>query len=175
MQEILINLNEIEYKASIDRNNSSILELNGKKFHIEILKRHSKNVYSFLINNRIFQVELNIKSQNPSQVFIDGFNFDINITDETQKLIKKFVVRSDGVESGALLKIKAPMPGMVIKILVNEGAEVNKGDKLIIIEAMKMENALISTLDGVVKKINAKENTPVEKDSILIEIEPHKT
>ncbi len=67
--------------------------------------------------------------------------------------------------------VKAPMPGMVLKILVTPGQQVNKGDALIILEAMKMENLLKAAAAGTVKSIKAIEKTAVEKGAILIEME----
>ena len=67
--------------------------------------------------------------------------------------------------------VKAPMPGMVLKILVTPGQQVNKGDALIILEAMKMENLLKAAAAGTVKAIKATEKTAVEKGAILIEME----
>ncbi len=61
------------------------------------------------------------------------------------------------------------MPGMVLNILVKEGDEVKKGDTLLILEAMKMENSLKATADGVIKKIVAVKGTAVEKNQILIQ------
>ncbi len=67
--------------------------------------------------------------------------------------------------------IKAPMPGMVLKVLVEPGQQINKGDGLIILEAMKMENILKATVSATVKSIKAIERTAVEKGAILIELE----
>jgi len=64
------------------------------------------------------------------------------------------------------------MPGMVVKILVEPGVEVHKGDSLMIVEAMKMENALKSPIRGKVKSIKVNEGEAVEKDALLMEIEP---
>ncbi len=66
--------------------------------------------------------------------------------------------------------IKAPMPGMVLKILVEPGQQIKKGDGLIILEAMKMENILKASEDGTVKSIKAVERTAVEKGAVLIEL-----
>jgi biotin carboxyl carrier protein len=60
---------------------------------------------------------------------------------------------------------------MVLKVLVTAGQSVNKGDGLIILEAMKMENLLKATAPGVVKSIKAVERTAVEKGAVLIEME----
>lgn len=66
--------------------------------------------------------------------------------------------------------IKAPMPGKLIDILVREGSDILRGEPLVILEAMKMQNEILSPVNGTVSKIIAKPNTNVMKDDILIEI-----
>jgi biotin carboxyl carrier protein len=61
------------------------------------------------------------------------------------------------------------MPGMVLNVLVNEGQTVKKGDALLVLEAMKMENILKSPAEGTIKKITAVKGTAVEKNQILIQ------
>ena len=61
------------------------------------------------------------------------------------------------------------MPGMVLNILVTEGQDIKKGDPLIVLEAMKMENVLKSPTDGIVKKINVNKGIAVEKNQVLIQ------
>ena len=67
--------------------------------------------------------------------------------------------------------IKAPMPGMVLKILVTPGQQIQKGDGLVILEAMKMENILKAPVPGTVKAIKVSERVAVEKGTVLIELE----
>ncbi|NDC42459.1 MAG: biotin/lipoyl-binding protein, partial [Chitinophagia bacterium] len=67
--------------------------------------------------------------------------------------------------------IKAPMPGMVLRILVEPGQKINKGDGLIVLEAMKMENLLKATTPATVKAVKVTERTAVEKGAVLIELE----
>jgi len=68
-------------------------------------------------------------------------------------------------------KVTAFIPGTITKIYVKKGAKVKEGDKLLILEAMKMKNDLISPIDGIVKQINVKEGNRVTKQDILIELE----
>jgi biotin carboxyl carrier protein len=75
----------------------------------------------------------------------------------------------DSLASKKVNDIKAPMPGMVLNILVTEGQEVKKGDGLIVLEAMKMENILKSPTDGVIKKIAITKGVAVEKNQLLIQ------
>jgi len=84
------------------------------------------------------------------------------------------LLSSMGMEMKAghkLEPIKAPMPGMVLKILVGPGQKINKGDAMLILEAMKMENVLKAGNDATVKAIKVKEKTAVEKGAVLIELE----
>ena len=67
--------------------------------------------------------------------------------------------------------VKAPMPGLVISILVGQGQSVQKGDPLIILEAMKMENVIKASGEGVVKAVNAHKGLAVEKGHTLLEFE----
>jgi biotin carboxyl carrier protein len=62
------------------------------------------------------------------------------------------------------------MPGLVVNILVAEGDTIAKGDALLVLEAMKMENIIKSPGEGVVKKININKGQAVEKNQVLIEI-----
>jgi biotin carboxyl carrier protein len=75
----------------------------------------------------------------------------------------------DNIAAKKINDIKAPMPGMVLSVLVSEGQEVKKGDSLIVLEAMKMENILKSPADGIIKKVVANKGTAVEKNQLLIQ------
>ena len=66
-------------------------------------------------------------------------------------------------------EVKAPMPGLVLRALVEEGAAVKKGDSLLVLEAMKMENVIKSPVDAVVAKIPVKQGQAVEKNQVLIQ------
>lgn len=68
-------------------------------------------------------------------------------------------------------EVKAPMPGKVLKINVSEGDSVNEGDTVLVLEAMKMENEIITNTSGKVKKISVSVNDMVETDDILLLIE----
>ena len=102
-------------------------------------------------------------------VSVDGQQFTTAIKEPIDMLLSNM-----GLDLKAMQKaepVKAPMPGLVLKVLVTLGQEVNKGDALMILEAMKMENVLKATAAGVVKAIKVVERTAVEKGAILIEME----
>jgi biotin carboxyl carrier protein len=75
-----------------------------------------------------------------------------------------------GAQSKKGVRVKAQMPGRIIKVLVSEGEKVTKDQSLLIMEAMKMENEIKSTADAVVKSIKIQENQNVESGALLIEL-----
>jgi acetyl/propionyl-CoA carboxylase alpha subunit len=77
----------------------------------------------------------------------------------------------DNLVNVAVKELKAPMPGLVLKIEVEVGQTIKEGDTLIVLEAMKMENVLKSPTDVVIKSIGVTEGNAVEKNEVLIEFE----
>ena len=77
-----------------------------------------------------------------------------------------------GIAAAKQIKeIKAPMPGLVLEIAVRDGQEVNEGDKMLILEAMKMENSILIHANATIKKVIVKKGQAVEKGQVLIELE----
>ncbi len=74
-----------------------------------------------------------------------------------------------GLVTAKISELKAPMPGLVLKTFVEDGATVAKGDSLFILEAMKMENIIKSPADGVIKTVKVKSSDKVEKGQILLQ------
>lgn len=77
----------------------------------------------------------------------------------------------DKMLSAKVNDLKAPMPGLVLDVLVKEGQQIKKGENLLVLEAMKMENNLKAVSDAVVKKVKVGKGARVEKNEILIELE----
>lgn len=97
---------------------------------------------------------------------IDGKRAEVNLSNEMDRLLKKL-----GLENAGVLKvsdIKAPMPGLIHSIKVTEGQQVTKGDPLLILEAMKMENMIKAPADGIVGKILVKQGQSVDKGMVMI-------
>ena len=67
--------------------------------------------------------------------------------------------------------IKAPMPGMVLHVMVENGQKIKKGDAIVVLEAMKMENILKSPTDGVIKKIHVSMGDKVEKNQVMVNLD----
>jgi propionyl-CoA carboxylase alpha chain len=91
---------------------------------------------------------------------------------ETPFSLKRMKVLSSRKGKAETEYIKAPMPGKIIDVLVREGSPIIKGEAILILEAMKMQNEILSPINGTIVKISAKPNTNVMKDDLLAEIKP---
>jgi len=103
------------------------------------------------------------------QLEIEGEIFDIAIKDELDSMLDK--MGFNAASSRQIKEVKAPMPGMVLEINVQEGQEVKEGDRLLILSAMKMENSILIHADATIKKINIVAGQAVDKGQVLVELE----
>jgi biotin carboxyl carrier protein len=127
--------------------------------------------FSILINNQSYIAEiLNIDTKSKTcTVRVNQNMYEIEIADKYDQLLHQ--LGFDATSESKINHISAPMPGMVLNLLVEPGQEINKGDPVIVLEAMKMENVLKSHGDGLIKQIKVSTGQAVEKGQILIELE----
>ncbi|MBK6933028.1 MAG: acetyl-CoA carboxylase biotin carboxyl carrier protein subunit [Saprospirales bacterium] len=124
-----------------------------------------------LENGQAFQVEL-LETDYANRRYtlrINGNKYTVDIADYYERLVKKLGLSAGG--SHKINTVKAPMPGLVISVLVEPGQTVSKGDPLLILEAMKMENVIKAAGDGIVKAVTTQNGQPVEKGHTLVEFE----
>ncbi|MBK7149268.1 MAG: biotin/lipoyl-binding protein [Bacteroidetes bacterium] len=144
--------------------------LNGEAVEFDLVKSSGNN-FHIIKNNTGYAATL--ISYNPEEklmvIRVNDTEYEVKIQDKTDLLLQKLGINT--TTSSAVSNVKAPMPGLIINIAVNTGDEVSKGDTLLILEAMKMENVIKSPRDGKIKKINIELRKAVEKNHILIEFE----
>jgi len=102
-------------------------------------------------------------------VNVNGTSYTMEIKDEYDDLLHEMGL--DVVPEQKMTDVKAPMPGLVLQVMVKVGDTIAKGDNLVILEAMKMENVLQAEGDGVVKSIEVNKGDTVDKTQVLIEME----
>lgn len=105
------------------------------------------------------------EDKDKSYCFIDGEYFEFKKAGEDDLTFDEFEA-DENTEN-----IRSPMPGSVVELVVKEGDEVSKGTPVIIVEAMKMETTLYSSIDGVIGKINVKKDEQIDADTDLVIIE----
>ena len=100
---------------------------------------------------------------------INNNNYSVRLKDQYDELL--YSLGMDNINSQKELDIKAPMPGRVLNIMLSAGDLVVKGDGVLVLEAMKMENVIRSQTDGVVKRVAVEKDQTVEKVEVFIEFE----
>ncbi len=171
MNDIILRINDKEFKAEFDSDDFRIIRINGKTFEIELLKKYGNDLFSFAVNQQLKQVEVAIDPNKKIDIIHEGMVYEVEVKDSTQRLLEKYIKNSAAAGSNGHNLLKAPMPGLLVKYYVQPGDFVEKGDKLCALEAMKMENIIKSNFTGTVRKLSAKEGAPVEKNAVLIEFD----
>lgn len=144
--------------------------INGTTFNWDLLDLKD-NSFHIIKNHVSYRAMLLERSEDGKQLTlsINGKVIVVDIKDKFDILLEQLGMNQ--MTSTKVSNIKAPMPGLVLDINVKVGDTVSKGDAVMILEAMKMENMLKSSGDGVVKSINIKQGEAVEKNQVLIEFE----
>jgi biotin carboxyl carrier protein len=140
----------------------------GKRDYEVKLKADEKFGTYILWKNRKYPVEIIRSRQNKYEILFNDISYIFTV--ETPFSLQRMKVLSSTLGKADKEAIKAPMPGKIIDILVREGSTVSRGEPVLILEAMKMQNEIQSPVNGQIVKISAKANTNVMKDDLLIEI-----
>jgi len=158
-QTSVVRITETEksvYRVSVD----------GHEFMVDG-RRTGRNNYSLLIDNRSFEVDVDT-TEDEYRVLLDGRTYRISMSDERQVRVGG---RQSGIEVSGRQEVRIPMPGKVVAVLVNEGDTVDKGQGLVIVEAMKMENEVRAPGNGEVKEIRVNVGESVEAGQVLVIVE----
>ncbi len=127
--------------------------------------------FNIIKNNRSYRAEL-VEFDKEGKSFsikIDDDIIEVTVKDQMDLLLEKMGISA--VNTSRINELKAPMPGLVLDIKVEVGQTVTKGDAMLVLEAMKMENNLKSPTDAVIKSIEVKPAMAVEKGQVLIVFE----
>ncbi|HEY9535419.1 MAG TPA: acetyl-CoA carboxylase biotin carboxyl carrier protein subunit [Mucilaginibacter sp.] len=142
----------------VDNNKAEadIKRLNPNTWHIiEQLKSYNVTLISF------------DKVAKTAQIRVNNNIYNITAKDRFDLLLDKMGLTD--LTSAKVSELKAPMPGLVLKVFAEDGSTVQKGDSLFILEAMKMENIIKSPVDAVVKRVKVKPGDKLEKGQILLQ------
>lgn len=164
MLKIKINKDKIiDYKQE-----NGIISTNGQDIYLTITPT-GKDTFLILKDNKSFNAEVIsfIEETKTFRFKINGKILEAEVKDRLDLLLDSMGL--GGKESQKISDLKAPMPGLISQIMVKENQEVENGEPLLILEAMKMENMIKSLGTGVIKSIKVKKGQSVEKNQVLIQ------
>jgi biotin carboxyl carrier protein len=159
-------INDVEYLIEIiDERHISV---NGKLLTVDFNSVSGQPVYSLLVDG--VSVESFVYPGDEKwEVLLMGRQFQVMVEDERDKRLR--AAAGGSVSETGEYQLKAPMPGMVVSILVEEGQEVEKGQVLLILESMKMQNELKSPRAGTIGRLRIKAGESVEQRQTLLSVQ----
>ena len=141
-------------------------KINGESYKLD-LHEIKQGSFHVIRNNKSFTVE--VLKMDPSRksilLLVNGNKYQVDLRDKYDELLSSLGMN---MNARVIKELKAPMPGMVLDILVQPGDEVTKDQPLIVLEAMKMENVLKAPSDAKIKSVNISKGMAVEKNQVLI-------
>jgi acetyl/propionyl-CoA carboxylase alpha subunit len=164
--EYEFTLNGEKRRVSTDaRSPNATVTIDGTVYEVD-WSRVREGVLSLIMDGRSHTVQV-ARSDGGVTVDVDGQHFVIGTGSRDDDSAV-----AAGAGGGGGGTIKAPMPGNVVKVMVEEGDEVVAGQSIVVVEAMKMENEVKSGTDGTVKKVNVAAGDSVGTSEVMVEIEP---
>jgi biotin carboxyl carrier protein len=162
-----------------------ITTVNDKEYAIEVIDDHhvrigdrliqvnfepvsGQPVFSLIMDGKSYESFIYEGDEDSWQVLLRGRLFQVKVEDEREKRLR--VAASGGVSEGGEFMMKAPMPGLIVALVVEEGQEVEKGQVLVILESMKMQNELKAPRAGKIGRIRVKAGESVEQKQTMLSI-----
>ena len=163
-------INNNSYKVEFDETNKFRGVVNTNNFEF-VIKSKNTNNYCVVMDGVEYDIDIISADSNNKTVkmFVNGRVFDFALEDKFDLLIKDLGFK-DTVENSEK-EIKSTMPGLIIDVHVQKGSIVSKGDGLITLEAMKMENIIKASENYIIKEVSIKKGDTVEKNDVLFELE----
>ena len=155
------------YKIEIPDGDSNQIIVDGKTLDVDVLK--TRTGLHILQDGQGSSVDIVSTDKEKKSIVlrIRGKRYSFTVKDKYDELLEKLGM--DRHASAAVSEIKAPMPGLVLDILVKEGENIQAEQPIIILEAMKMENVIKSPTDTTIKKVSVSKGDSVEKNQLLVE------
>jgi biotin carboxyl carrier protein len=136
--------------------------------------------FKFKIKGQEYEVEINQLDSNTAEVEVNGTTYQVEMKQEARQSKTPILVRPEPAVPKSAHKfkkkisgtneVKSPLPGNIMHVFVKENDEVKKGDRLVMYEAMKMENTIYAEKDGVVAKVRVKPGDNILEGDVLLEI-----
>ena len=166
MNSFIVTLNSDKKEVKILDENRIVLD--GREINTQ-LTEFTPNSYLFKVGNKIYEAVITKLDQEKFGLLIDGYYYEVVVRSKLREKASEFLNKKEKQSRHDI--VRAPMPGLILKINKKIGDEVSIGESLLVLEAMKMENDIRSPASGKIKEINKQEGMSVEKDELILSIE----
>ena len=160
MNEFIVRINGVLKQVKILDDNFILIDKVRFSYSITQLN-HTKFILK--VENKFYETFYWKKSDDEITLQINNKNIDVNIKTVLQEKAYQLLSTSQSNLEQTTI-VKSPMPGLVLRILKNVGDSIFKGETVMILEAMKMENEIKSNIDGIISEIYVSEGKPIEKN-----------
>ena len=166
MNELIVSLNGNKNKLKFLSDTTLIY--NGKLLDFEIIEQ-ANSIFYLRIAKKLYNFTCVQNNSDVIVLFANGEKFELLVRTLLQEKASELL--SQKIGSQKHIEVKAPMPGLILKMKKRKGQQVSHGEAVMILEAMKMENEIRSSTDGILKNVFVKEGDKVEKGANLFSIE----
>jgi len=142
------------------------ISINGRTKSVDFIAL-SKNLFHCILDDKAYTIELLDQTNGEVSLRINGKKVTAGFLTPLDQLLGSLGMTKKGASE--INEIHAPMPGLILKVFANKGDKLIKGDPVLILEAMKMENVIKSPVEGEIKAVKVKEGQSVSKNQLLIE------
>lgn len=152
-----------EFEIEIDAEGQ--VTVDGAPVSVDMVRVPGQNVYSLLIDHRSFEVAVE-EIRGGYRLLLLGEQYEAKVQDERKRRL--MAGREQPAPVSGDLAIRAPIPGLIVRVHVHSGETVTKDQPLLILQAMKMDNEIRAPRDGTVREVHVSEGQSVEQNELLV-------
>lgn len=161
----IATVDDQEFSIDIDRDDH--VTLGGAVYDVDLESIDGRSLFSLILNGTSYEVFIERRARRYF-IAIAGDRYEVQVEDERMKRLRERAGAKR--EEAGELTITAPMPGLVVDVIVEEGQYVSAGDGVVILEAMKMENEIRTPRDGIVERLRVSTGQTLNQGDVMMEI-----
>ena len=154
--------------VEFDKNNNLVLKIDDKKYELKIISFKS-NILEFIFDNSYCEIKVLESTSTDLKILLNGNPLTLKKHSKLAEIIEKSAGR--GVGGSSQNSISSQIPGRVISVSISKGDSVKKGDNIVVLESMKMQVAIKSPRDGVIKELKVKEGQSISRNDVVAVLE----
>jgi biotin carboxyl carrier protein len=152
--------------VKFDKNNNLVLKIDNNEYDLKIINFKS-NIIEFIFDNSFYEIRVLESTSTDLKVLINGNSLTLKKHSILTEILEKSPSHSGIGGQSSQNSVSSQIPGRVISISINKGDSVKKGDNIVVLESMKMQVAIKSHRDGIVKELRVKEGQSISRNDIV--------